>query len=284
MLEDKDIEQKKKLTADWFTELRNQIRIELESLEELYCKTIGVKPTKFVVTPWKRDGGGGGEISLLKGQLFEKAGVNFSAVWGEFSEEFRHQIPGASEDPSFFATGISLVIHPKSPLVPIVHMNTRFIATSKTWFGGGADLTPCIVFDNDKKDFHQAFKNICDKHNSEYYPKFKDECDKYFYLPHRKEPRGIGGIFYDYLNSGSFDKDFAFTKDVGLEFKNIYPKIVKRNMFKSYDVEDERKQSLKRSRYVEFNLLYDRGTKFGLMTGGNTEAILMSLPPSANWN
>ena len=222
-------------------------------------------------------------MSIMHGNVFEKVGVNISTVHGIFSEEFRKQIPGAAENPEFFATGISLVAHMCSPLVPAVHFNTRYIETTKSWFGGGADLTPMYADDKETKIFHQSFKEACDKHDLDYYPKFKKACDEYFFLKHRNEPRGIGGIFYDYLNSGSFNNDFAFTKDVGIAMRDIYPTIARSKMNLSWTKEQREYQLIKRGRYVEFNLLYDRGTTFGLATGGNVEAILMSLPPEVKW-
>lgn len=231
---------------------------------------------------------GGGRIALLKeGKTFEKAGVNFSEVWGTFSDRFAKEIPGAEEsNGQFWASGISLVVHPRNPHVPAVHMNTRMICTSKCWFGGGADLTP-MFFDRhaqDGADFHQTFKDCCERHpGSGDYPRFKEWCDDYFFLPHRSEPRGLGGIFYDYLE-GDWGKDFAFTRDVGETFRKIYPEIVQRHMHKEWTDADRAHQLERRGRYVEFNLIHDRGTRFGLMTGGNTEAILMSMPPMATWS
>ncbi|MCL4147323.1 UNVERIFIED_CONTAM: hypothetical protein GTU68_014041 [Idotea baltica] len=222
-------------------------------------------------------------MGCINGKVFEKGGVNVSTVHGQFSEKFRKEIPGAEEDPNFWASGISLVLHPTSPHVPIVHMNTRMIVTTKLWFGGGADLTPIYPIEEDTKLFHNNLKQACDNHSPDYYPDFKKRCDEYFYLPHRKETRGVGGIFYDYVNTGNWDDDFAFTKDVGSAFLNSYPKIVRKYYKDDWTDEQKNDQLLKRSRYVEFNLLYDRGTKFGLMTDGNTEAILMSMPPMAKW-
>ena len=274
------LEKQQQTAAQWFTSLRNSICAEFEQIEKEYsAESAGT----FTRTPWDREGGGGGQMSVMKGQVFEKVGVNISTVMGEFSEEFSKNIPGTEKDRRFFATGISLVAHMKSPLVPAVHMNTRFITTSKTWFGGGADLTPMIENTQDTADFHAAMKRACDAHDSSYYPRFKEECDKYFYLPHRKEPRGVGGIFYDYLNSGNWDHDFTFTQDVGKAFLAVYPTLVRRHMHEPWTKDQRELQLRKRGRYAEFNLLYDRGTKFGLMTGGNTEAILMSLPPEVKW-
>jgi coproporphyrinogen III oxidase len=276
------IEQKKEIAAKWFKELRDNICSEFEKIED---ELVGSDNTagKFERKAWQRDGGGGGEMSTMRGRVFEKVGVNISTVFGQFSEEFAKQIPGAEENPEFFATGISLVAHMHSPLVPAVHFNTRFIVTSKSWFGGGGDLNPMYEVEADTKDFHEAFKLACDKHDPEYYPKFKKWCDEYFFIKHRNESRGVGGIFYDYLDSGSWEDDFEFTQDVGKAFLDIYPKIVRRNMLDSWTKEQREHQLVKRGRYTEFNLVYDRGTKFGLMTGGNTEAILMSLPPEAKW-
>jgi len=261
--------------TEWFTHLRDLICAKFEEIDG---------EGKFIQKSWQRDGGGGGVMSIMKGKIFEKVGVNISSVHGEFDAKFCKEIPGAEEDPKFFATGISLVAHMHSPLVPAVHMNTRYIETSKTWFGGGSDLNPMIEDDQDTAKFHQAFKEACDKHDPEYYPHFKKWADEYFYIKHRNEARGVGGIFYDYINTGSFEKDFAFTKDVGKMFLEIYPQLVLANKDKPWTNEQREIQLRKRGRYAEFNLVYDRGTRFGLMTGGNVEAILMSLPPEAKWD
>jgi coproporphyrinogen III oxidase len=276
-----DIENKKQTAAAWFKDLRNQICREFENIEDEFGGYIPAG--RFERKNWQREGGGGGEISLMRGRVFEKVGVNISTVHGKFSEEFARQIPGAEENPEFFATGISLVAHLQSPLVPAVHMNTRFIVTTKSWFGGGADLNPMFEVAQDTADFHAEFQAACDKHDPEYYPKFKKWCDEYFFIKHRNESRGVGGIFYDYVNSGNWENDFAFTQDVGKAFLKIYPALVRCHMHEKWIEEQRQHQLFKRSRYAEFNLMYDRGTKFGLMTGGNVEAILMSMPPLAKW-
>lgn len=269
--------------AGWFRALRNRICASFEAIEDA-LEGADAPAGRFTITPWDRADGGGGEMGMMKGRVFEKVGVNISTVHGRFSEEFRQAIPGANEnDGNFWAAGISLVAHMRSPLVPAVHMNTRMIVTSKSWFGGGADLNPMFPDDGDSMQFHNAFQQCCDRHNPEYYPKFKKWCDDYFFIQHRNKARGVGGIFYDYLDSGDKQADFAFTQDVGETFLTIYPQIVRKHMHRSWTPQQREHQLVIRGHYAEFNLVYDRGTQFGLKTGGNIEAILMSLPPEAKW-
>ena len=273
----------KPAAAAWFASLRDQICAALEDIEDAG----GATPGRFSRSAWDRPQGGGGVMSVMRGQVFEKVGVNVSVVSGAFSAEFAKNIPGVDESGNFWAAGISMVAHPRSPKVPAVHMNTRMIVTTKGWFGGGADLTPLQPgtpeAEADAAAFHAALRAACDRHDSGYYARFKTWCDEYFHLPHRDEPRGAGGIFYDYVETGDAEADFSFTRDVGLAFLDIYPRIVRARMDQPWTAAEREAQLVRRGRYVEFNLLYDRGTTFGLKTGGNTEAILMSLPPEVKW-
>ena len=274
--------EKKALASDWFAALRDDICAAFEAIEDLVATK--EKPAgRFERKSWNRDGGGGGEMSLMRGQVFEKVGVNISTVFGSFSDDFKAEIRGAETDGAFWASGISLVAHMQNPHVPAAHMNTRFICTSQNWFGGGGDLTPLLPDAEAGADFHAGLKAACDRHDPDYYAKYKKWCDEYFYLPHRDEPRGAGGIFYDNLNSGDWSADFAFTQDVGRGFRDAYVDIVKSRMNKSWTDAERHQQLVRRGRYVEFNLLYDRGTLFGLKTSGNIEAILMSMPPEVRW-
>ena len=273
-----DLEIKQKLTSNWF-----------KSLQEIFCKTISdfeKNKINFESTSWKRNlkkDEGGGEYRILKdGKIFDKVGVNFSKVYGKFPKKFQDNIPGAQKDPRFWASGISVVMHMKNPLIPAMHFNTRYICTTFDWFGGGIDVTPSKKDNKEKEQFHKTLRDMCNRHDKNYYKKYKKWCDEYFYLPHRKEPRGIGGIFFDYKKN-NFEKNFKFVRDVGITFETIFQKIINKKIKKKWTSKDKENQYIKRGRYAEFNLLYDRGTKFGLQTSGNVEGILMSLPPLAKW-
>jgi len=273
-----DISIKKDLTSNWFQLLQNAICDDICKIEK--------NKINFISKSWKRNSKrdeGGGEYRILRnGKVFEKVGVNFSKVYGKFPKKFQKEILGAEKDPSFWASGISVVMHMQNPFIPAMHFNTRFICTKKNWFGGGMDVTPAIIDNKEKIDFHKTIKLMCDRHNKKYYKKYKKWCDEYFYLPHRKEARGIGGIFFDYKND-DFEKDFKFVRDVGVTFQFIFNKIIRKKIKRKWSLKNKELQYIKRGRYAEFNLLYDRGTKFGLQTSGNVEGILMSLPPIVKW-
>ncbi len=284
----KKINDKKKISSEWFKKLQNKICNQLELIEKDYSNS----KNKFKNKKWLRDknglkGLGGGEMRLLRGKVFEKAGVNVSTVFGELSSKLVKKIPGTKNNSTFWASGISLVIHPMSPKIPAIHMNTRFISTEKSWFGGGIDITPSDKNSDESLKiasfFHKELEKVCEAYQKGCYKKYKKWCDEYFFLPHRNESRGLGGIFFDYIDSGSWNKDMEFVENVGHTFLKVYKKIVEDTIELTWNAKDKELQSHRRARYVEFNLLHDRGTKFGLETDGNIEAIFMSLPPSASW-
>lgn len=295
----KTTDKNKEQASAHYKDLRDRICARFEALETHYAANTptaschqdmnDIPVGRFNYTSWDREQDesgkrGGGTMGVMKGRVFEKVGVNISTVHGDFSDEFRAKIPGTQDSPKFWAAGISLVAHMRSPFVPPVHMNLRHISTAgKAWFGGGADLNPIYPNDDDTTVFHDAMKRACDKHNPDYYEIYKKACDDYFYIPHRKEHRGVGGLFVDYLDTGDWGTDFAFIKDIGEAFIDVFPQIVEEHMMKSWTPENRHHQKVRRGRYAEFNLLYDRGTIFGLKTGGKIDAILMSMPPEVIW-
>jgi coproporphyrinogen III oxidase len=294
MFVDRTVEERKAQARAWFEELRDRLCKAFEQIEQEYAGPLRELPAgHFARKPWTRPpdegaDGGGGVMSLMHGRVFEKVGVNASTVYGRFQPGFAKEIPGAAEDPRYWASGISAVAHPRSPRVPAAHFNTRYVVTTKSWLGGGGDLTPTIASQRKREHpltqiFHGDFMRVCDAHDSSYYERFSKACERYFFINHRNEPRGVGGIFYDELNTGDWEKDFAFARDVGIAFLEAYAAIVRRQMNEPWTREEREEQLITRGRYVEFNLLYDRGTRFGLATGGNAEAILMSLPPEVRW-
>jgi coproporphyrinogen III oxidase len=282
---DTEADERKMKASAWFESLRDKICEACEALEDALTGPLADHaPGRFGRESWSRGSdGGGGAMSMMRGRVFEKIGVNVSTVHGSFSPEFAREIAGAADDPSFWASGISLVAHPRNPYVPAVHLNTRYIVTTRDWFGGGTDLTPMLPDEEDAATFHAALERACDRHHPDYYARYSKWCDEYFFLPHRSEPRGAGGIFFDDLSTGNWERDFAFVREVGIAFLDVFPHIVRTHMNRSWNDAEREVQLVRRGRYVEFNLLYDRGTSFGLKTGGNVDAILMSLPPEARW-
>ncbi|HEY5347965.1 MAG TPA: oxygen-dependent coproporphyrinogen oxidase [Rhizomicrobium sp.] len=289
MTDQEIVENRKTRARAWFEELQSRICAAFEAIEAEHAGPLSeLPPGKFEAIATKRhsdDGSdaGGGVMRVMKGRVFEKVGVNISTVFGKLSPDFARTIPGAEADPRFWSSGISVIAHMRSPHVPAVHMNTRHMVTAQSWFGGGADLTPMVPDEEDTTAFHAALRRACDAHDPDYYPRFKKWCDEYFFLPHRNETRGVGGIFFDNHNSGDWEKDFAFTRDVGLAFLEVYPQIVRRHAMRAWSAAEREHQLLRRGRYVEFNLLWDRGTLFGLKTGHNIDAIMVSMPPEAKW-
>ena len=283
------LDEKNTRARAWFDALRDRIVAAFEALEDDAPPSLYPgEPGRFELKPWVREAGGGGVMGFMRGRFFEKVGVHISQVHGTFTPEMARTMPGAEEDPAFTATGVSLIAHMRNPRCPAAHMNTRFLATSRSWFGGGADLTPTLDEQRsqdapDARLFHAALKAACDRHDPAWYADYKARCDEYFFLPHRNEPRGVGGIFYDHHDSGDWERDFAFTRDVGEAFLDAYPKILRHRMDEPWTEADRAEQLVRRGRYVEFNLLYDRGTMFGLKTGGNIESILSSMPPLTAW-
>jgi coproporphyrinogen III oxidase len=286
------VDERKRAASEWFSELRNRLCTAFEAIEDEFTGAPDLPAGRFQRKDWKRPAaegadGGGGTMALMKGRVFEKIGVNISTVFGRFEPQFAKEIPGAQEDPSYWASGISLVAHMHNPLVPTAHFNTRHIVTTRAWFGGGGDLTPMVTEQRTSDHpntirFHDAFRRACSTYGPDAYDRFSRWCDEYFFIKHRSETRGVGGIFYDYLDA-DWGRDFAFTQDVGRAFLEVYPAIIRAMMYAPWQPPQKDEQLIRRGRYAEFNLVYDRGTRFGLMTGGNAEAILMSLPPEARW-
>jgi len=286
---DSVLDARKAAAEAWFRELQARLTADLNAIEaQAPADLYPGEPGRFELKDWTREEGGGGTMGLMRGRVFEKAGVHVSVVHGTFTPEMAKTMPGADKDPRFFATGVSVIVHPLNPRMPTAHMNTRFICTTEAWFGGGGDLTPMLTEQRrddapDTVAFHDALRAACDLHDPDWYPRYKKECETYFWLPHRHESRGTGGIFFDRHYSGDTDKDFAFTQDVGRAFLDVYPRICRGRLNEAWTPQERLAQRIQRGRYVEFNLLYDRGTMFGLKTGGNIESILSSMPPEVSW-